>query len=310
MRETIGLGIAQDGALSKLYRQGLITTGVFSAEGVLDDEPYQRAKAQILSMASGDSIYKPMLLEGGMKWESNMISPADAQTIEGREWTTSQICGAFGVDPHLIGDLAHATYSNVGNALLEYAILTLKTHAESIESEINLKLMPKGYVCHHDLDSVMLADPITKVQYLTSLRNVGYLTTNDGLKKLKMNPISTADGGDVRIVPLNFVNLKSLTQADAGNQIQPAKPGKDVVKNVYAGLISDAIGRVKGTTVDSKRTYRAFFPLVKSMAEMFGSTEDKAAELALKLSAYDESALLADSVFDFLFLEFVNETIS
>ena len=76
MRETIGLGIAQDAALSKLYRQGLMTTGVFTTEGVLDDEPYQRAKAQVTTMASGDSVYKPLLLEGGMKWESNMISPA------------------------------------------------------------------------------------------------------------------------------------------------------------------------------------------------------------------------------------------
>ena len=317
LRESIGLGIAQDNALAKLYAQGLMTTGVFTTEGVLDDEPYEKAKKQVESWASGNSIYKPLLLEGGMKFQTNMISPSDAQTIEGREWTTSQICGAFGVDPHLIGDLAHATYSNVGNALLEYAILTLKTHAESFEQEINLKLMPEGYVCHHDLDAVMLADPATKVQYLSALRNVGYLTTNDGLRKLRMNPISKAEGGDVRIVPLNFVNLKSLVNVDAGNEIQPtpgkpaqapAQPAKNQVSATYLPLVQDALNRVLSTSYDSKRAYRAFFPTVKSLTELLEMPEEKALSVTLAVAAKcsewaNESP---ESVFSFIFTELSN----
>jgi HK97 family phage portal protein len=46
---------------------------------------------------------RPMLLDGGLKWEQLTIDPVDAQLLESRKFSGEEICRIFRVPPAMVG---------------------------------------------------------------------------------------------------------------------------------------------------------------------------------------------------------------
>lgn len=60
-----------------------------------------------------------------MKYHAISVTPNDAQFLETKKFTRSEIAGLFGVPPHMIGDLERATFSNIEHQSIEFAKYTL-----------------------------------------------------------------------------------------------------------------------------------------------------------------------------------------
>jgi hypothetical protein len=61
---------------------------------------------------------------------------------------------------------------------------------------------------------------------LLNLRNGGFISTNDGLRKLRMNPISEDEGGNIRIIQGANVPLSSLVNWNGATSAFDQKSGK------------------------------------------------------------------------------------
>jgi HK97 family phage portal protein len=96
---------------------------------VLSAEQFKRLKDELTAEFSGSgNAGRPLLLEGGLKWQALSLTPADMDFVALKEGAARDIALAFGVPPVLVGLPGDATYANAreaGRALYRQTILPM-----------------------------------------------------------------------------------------------------------------------------------------------------------------------------------------
>jgi HK97 family phage portal protein len=102
---------------------------VHEAAEALSGEQFDRLKEELAAQFSGSAnAGRPLLLEGGLKWQALSLSPTDMDFAGLKAAAAREIALAFGVPPVLLGLPGDATYSNyreANRALWRQAILPL-----------------------------------------------------------------------------------------------------------------------------------------------------------------------------------------
>jgi HK97 family phage portal protein len=97
--------------------------------GVLSPDQFARLKGELeAGFAGAANAGRPMLLEGGLKWQAMSMTPADMDFIALKAAAAREIALAFGVPPMLMGlpgDTAFANYREANRALWRLAILPI-----------------------------------------------------------------------------------------------------------------------------------------------------------------------------------------
>ena len=109
----------------------------------LTTEQFDRLKSELVqAFSGGGNAGRPMLLEGGLKWQSMSMSPADMDFAELKAAAARDIALAFGVPPMLLGLPGDNTYSNYREANRALWRLTLLPLAGKILSGLAEGLQP------------------------------------------------------------------------------------------------------------------------------------------------------------------------
>ncbi|WP_066560504.1 phage portal protein [Croceicoccus bisphenolivorans] len=109
----------------------------------LTTDQFERLKAELSSAFQGaGNAGRPMLLEGGLKWQSLSMSPADMDFATLKSAAARDVALAFGVPPMLLGLPGDNTYSNYREANRALWRLTLLPLAGKILSAIGEGLAP------------------------------------------------------------------------------------------------------------------------------------------------------------------------
>ena len=97
--------------------------------GVLSSDQFDRLKEELAAAFQGsDNAGRPMLLEGGLRWQSMSLSPHDMDFVELKAAAARDIALAFGVPPVLVGlpgDSTYANYREANKALWRQSVLPL-----------------------------------------------------------------------------------------------------------------------------------------------------------------------------------------
>ncbi|KQT34672.1 portal protein [Sphingomonas sp. Leaf412] len=95
----------------------------------LSPDQFRRLKEEMdAGFAGAANAGRPMLLEGGLKWQSLSLSPADLDFAGTKAAAAREIALAFGVPPMLLGlpgDSTHANYREANKALWRLTVLPL-----------------------------------------------------------------------------------------------------------------------------------------------------------------------------------------
>lgn len=205
-REAIGLGIAAEQFGGQFFRNGTHLGGVISVPTKLSDEAFERTRTQFQQMYRGlQNAHGVPLLEGGATYQQVGIAPEDAQFLETRKYQRSEIAGIFRVPPHMVGDLEHATFSNIEHQDISYLQRSLLPWLTRIEQNMTMKLLSEDerreYVIEHETGSFMRGDTKSRFDaYAIGIQN-GILSVNEARSKENLNPV---DGGDQLLRPLNM----------------------------------------------------------------------------------------------------------
>lgn len=109
----------------------------------LSSEQFERLKSEMeAGFAGAANAGRPMLLEGGLKWQAMSLTPADMDFVGLKASAAREIALAFGVPPMLLGlpgDNGYANYREANRALWRLAILPL---AENILNSFSQALIP------------------------------------------------------------------------------------------------------------------------------------------------------------------------
>jgi HK97 family phage portal protein len=97
--------------------------------GVLSGEQFDRLRAQMDdAFAGAANAGRPMLLDGGLKWQAMSLTPADMDFVGLKGQAAREIALAFGVPPMLLGlpgDNTFANYREANRALWRQTIVPL-----------------------------------------------------------------------------------------------------------------------------------------------------------------------------------------
>lgn len=109
----------------------------------LTSEQFERLKMELASAFSGQAnAGRPMLLDGGLKWQSMSLSPADMDFAALKEAAARDIALAFGVPPMLLGLPGDNTYANYREANRALWRLTLMPLANKLLAALSEGLSP------------------------------------------------------------------------------------------------------------------------------------------------------------------------
>src|SRR4051812_1958969 len=97
--------------------------------GALAAEQYERLREELERHFAGTAnAGRPMLLEGGLKWQAMSLTPADMDFVGLKAAAAREIALAFGVPPMLLGlpgDATYANYREANRALWRLTVLPL-----------------------------------------------------------------------------------------------------------------------------------------------------------------------------------------
>lgn len=108
---------------------------VFDADdgAALTQDQFDRLKSELNEAYSGSkNAGRPMLLDGGLKWQSMALSPADMDFATLKSTAAREVALAFGVPPMLLGLPGDNTYSNYREANKALWRLTLLPMASKL----------------------------------------------------------------------------------------------------------------------------------------------------------------------------------
>jgi HK97 family phage portal protein len=135
-----GAAVAVHNAAAKwnkaLLDNGARPSGALVSDGeesALSDEQFARLKSELETAFSGaDNAGRPLVLDGGFKWQAMSLSPADMDFAGLKAAAAREIALAFGVPPMLLGLPGDATYANYKEANRALWRLTVLPMAERI----------------------------------------------------------------------------------------------------------------------------------------------------------------------------------
>ncbi|MGY6638420.1 MAG: phage portal protein [Erythrobacter sp.] len=109
----------------------------------LSSEQFERLRGELDAAFSGSgNAGRPMLLDGGLKWQTMALSPADMDFAALKSSAARDIALAFGVPPMLLGLPGDNTYSNYREANRALWRLTLLPLAHKLLSALAEGLAP------------------------------------------------------------------------------------------------------------------------------------------------------------------------
>jgi HK97 family phage portal protein len=96
----------------------------------LSADQFERIKSELTAAYTGQTnAGRPMLLEGGLKWQAMALTPADMDFATLKSAAARDIALAFGVPPMLLGlpgDATYANYREANRALWRLTLLATK----------------------------------------------------------------------------------------------------------------------------------------------------------------------------------------
>ena len=187
---------------------------VLEHPGELSEEAHNNLRDSWDEVHRGvEKSHKPAILEEGMKLTEVGMPLNDAQFIETRNFQISDIARWFRMQPHKIGHMENATFSNIEHQSIEHVTDTIQPWASRWEQSANKILILPGdrarYYAEFLLDALLRGDTEARYGAYARGRQWGWLSPNDVRKRENMNPIP---GGDTYHIPLNMVPMDQAGQ--------------------------------------------------------------------------------------------------
>ena len=210
-KNAIGLGLAAEEYGSKFFSNGARPSGILTHPNTVKDPKKLR---ESWNSAYGGSVNsgKVAVLEENMSYTPISIPNSEAQFLETRKFQVSEICRIYRVPPHMVGDLEHATFSNIEHQSISFAVHTIRPWVVRIEQAMNRALFAekeKGvFYVRFNMDGLMRGAYKERMEGYAIGRQNGWLSMNDIRGLENMNPVPEEDGGNALLVNGNMVSVR------------------------------------------------------------------------------------------------------
>lgn len=223
-RNTLELADNAEAHARNFFGNGCGVGGILQASTTLSAKQKADIKAswnQAFGTKSGGQSNGVAVLEGGFSYSPVTISSKEAQLLESRQWSVSDICRFFNVNPIKAFDLSHSNYSNAEVANLSYLSETLQPILDKIELEFRRKIFKdhSNIVVKFNVAELLRTDKVSQASYFREMFNIGAMSINEIRKEISLLPIEEGDN--------NFIQANLLSVKEAANN----RPANSMIKD-------------------------------------------------------------------------------
>jgi len=223
-REALGAALAAETNGAKLFASGMRYPGILTMPGPLTDRTIRNDISESFKRQA-DRGYP--LLESGMDFKSLGMSSDDAQLLETRKFSVSEVARLFGVPPHMIGDVERSTSWGSGIEAQTFQFVTyalipwLTIWQESFEATL---ITENDVHIRFNVGKLMQADMATRFNVYTQAIQAGIYSPNECREFEDKNP---RDGGDTYVTPTAPQQSKASPTAPPPEPPEPPEPDDD-----------------------------------------------------------------------------------
>lgn len=183
--KSIGIAIAADNRVGKVYSNGAKPSGILTIDKTLTAEQRGQIKKNFSELEEGNSD-RLFVLEAGMQYAQVSMTPKDIELLDSRRFQIEDIGRFLGVPSVLLNQTfgQSSLGSNVYEILSAFYKLNLRPYLEKFEASVPRWLMTPDeaaqYECEFDFDAALLrADLKTRMQGNREAINSGQMTPNE-----------------------------------------------------------------------------------------------------------------------------------
>lgn len=216
LRLTWALAAGADSYAATFFSNASLPNGVITIPDDLSEEQGLALRDQWQQMHQGiNKANLPAVLTGGAEWHQLAVNLEDAQFIESRQLSRSEVAGVFRIPPHMIGDVDRTTSWGTGVEQQETGFVRNVLGGYIRRWEIALsRCLPAGQYVEVDLRRRLRGDSVQRAAVIISLVNAGVINRNEA--RVLYEDLPPADGLDKFLQPLNM--------GEAGTFMPPLLP--------------------------------------------------------------------------------------
>lgn len=162
------------------------------------------------------------LIESGAEWQDIEMTSKDAQFIESKRFSVTEIARIFRVPPHMIQDLSEgASYSSIEQQSINFVQYTIQPWVTRWEMALRAQLFTEkekkaGYCVRFDVNELIRGDLKSRTEAIVQQLKYGLSTINEGRELLEKNPTDEEVGNQI------FVDQNMVKADQVGKEPEPA----------------------------------------------------------------------------------------
>lgn len=224
-RESIGQVLAAQGFGAAYFGQGARMGAVITVQPGFRPEDAKLMQESIAKQTVGEqNWHRPLILPGADKVQPITYSAEDAQFLGTMEFGVTEAARWFDVPLVLMMLPNSEPRANAEQDSLNFVKFTIGPECRNFEQELNQKLLlpseRSDIFIEHNLDALLRGDFKTRMEGWHFAVGDGLRTRDEVARVENWNPIGPENGGDVRTVPVNMMNLKTLVGQTAAPPVK------------------------------------------------------------------------------------------
>lgn len=273
-RESIGQALAAQQFGGAYFGQGArMGTIITTAPGFRKEDIKPMLESIAAQTTGPDNWHRPFVIPFADKIQPITVPPDDAQFLGTQEWGVAEAARWFDVPLVFMMLQNSEPRANAEQDTLNFVTTTIAPECRSIEQELNIKLLSAkeraaGVFIEHNVDALLRGDFKSRMEGYNLALNNGTYSRNEVRRRENLDPIAEEDGGNLRTVPVQTLNLKALV-----NQTEPPNttPKDEIVDTEHEPHVE--------RSVDWLAVYE---PMIVGAAERLLDKEEKAVQAAIR----------------------------
>jgi HK97 family phage portal protein len=200
-RQALGLGLAAQDFGARFFGSGQNLSGVIEVPGEMSADQAAIMRQKWSKEHSGlRTAHEPGVLTGGATWKPISVTPEQAQFLDTRRFTASEIAAQmFLVDPTLLGIQTQGsslTYSNLEQRGIHLAQYTLMRWIVRLERAFSA-MLPRPQFVKFNVNGLQRADLKTRYEaYAIGLAGGQFLLADEAREKEDLGPMPKMEQND------------------------------------------------------------------------------------------------------------------
>lgn len=192
-RNAIGTGLAGDVAAGRMFKNGLLISGLVHGDENLSPEQADQIKAGIRKASAGaENAGDILVVNRDLKFDKWSMTAEDAQFIESRGFQIDEVARIFGVPKVLLNQDGASTWgSGIAELVRGLHRFTFLGWTSRIEQRLS-RLLARPRFCEFDFAGLFQGSPAEVTANLAAEIEAGLLTKDEGRRILNRPPLPAA----------------------------------------------------------------------------------------------------------------------